>query len=271
MDKANYKNGNAKYPVSTDTLDFIQKQIELIYHLSDLFGKNYILMASTTSTDGIIVVNGEVMPLKAGASAGYVSIRETSQSITAVGVTYENARIIRYAEYVVVNEGDNCYEASLFVPLKTISALKADLDDAKKHLMPTGSIIMWSGTVANIPAGFALCNGSNGTPNLSGRFIVGIGVAFNEPVNYDLGDTGGKSFHKLSAAESGMPSHAHQIADKYRQTTSGVGSGTRVASGDGEAVNSSPVSTSLTPGVSASASHENRPPFYALAYIMKLI
>lgn len=271
MDKANYKNGNAKYPVSTDTLDFIQKQIELIYHLSDLFGNNYILMAPTTSADGIIVVNGEVMPLKAGASAGYVSIRETSQSITAVGVTYENARIIRYAEYVVVNEGVDCYAASVFAPLKTISALKADLDDAKKHLMPTGSIIMWSGTVANIPTGFALCNGSNGTPNLSGRFVVGIGVAFGEPVNYDLGDFGGESFHKLSAAESGMQAHSHQISNKYRQTNTGVASGPRVASGDGSETNSVSVFTAPVAAADASASHENRPPFYALCYIMKII
>ena len=43
-------------------------------------------------------------------------------------------------------------------------------------VIPTGGIIMWSGTIANIPTGWALCNGTNGTPNLQDRFIVGATV-----------------------------------------------------------------------------------------------
>ena len=54
---------------------------------------------------------------------------------------------------------------------------------------------MWSGTDGNIPSNWLLCNGSNGTPNLIDRFIVG-GSA------YAAGDTGG-------SADAIVPTHTH--------------------------------------------------------------
>src|SRR5574344_3148329 len=53
--------------------------------------------------------------------------------------------------------------------------------------VPNGAIIMWSGTVATIPDGFSLCDGSNGTPDLRNRFVIGAGS------NYAVGATGGSS------------------------------------------------------------------------------
>ena len=53
--------------------------------------------------------------------------------------------------------------------------------------VPNGAIIMWSGTVATIPDGFSLCDGSNGTPDLRNRFVIGAGS------NYAVGATGGGS------------------------------------------------------------------------------
>lgn len=89
-------------------------------------------------------------------------------------------------------------------PLRVANAL----DLIKDALFPSGGIIMWSGAVNDIPVGWALCDGSNGTPDLRDRFIVGAGGA------YSVGDTG-------------------------------------VNAGSDEA-------------------NENGPPYYALAYIMKL-
>src|ERR1051325_5037008 len=54
--------------------------------------------------------------------------------------------------------------------------------------IPTGIICMWSGLIANIPTGWLLCDGNNGTPNLSGKFIKG-GVP---------GSTGGSTTHSHS-------------------------------------------------------------------------
>lgn len=67
--------------------------------------------------------------------------------------------------------------------------------------VPAGVICMWSGSSAEIPAGWVLCDGSNNTPDLRGRFVVGAGGA------YDVGDTGGADSVALTTAQ--MPSHSH--------------------------------------------------------------
>jgi hypothetical protein len=46
---------------------------------------------------------------------------------------------------------------------------------------PTGGIIMWSGTIASIPAGWSLCNGANGTPDLTDKFIVSVASSAENP------------------------------------------------------------------------------------------
>jgi hypothetical protein len=55
-----------------------------------------------------------------------------------------------------------------------------------KGTVPKGAILMWSGAPEAIPAGWTLCDGTNGTPNLSGRFIVGYdegNTDYNKPGN----------------------------------------------------------------------------------------
>ena len=51
--------------------------------------------------------------------------------------------------------------------------------------VPAGGIIMWSGSIGSIPSGYVLCNGSNGTPDLRDRFVVGAGNS------YSVGSNGG--------------------------------------------------------------------------------
>ena len=70
--------------------------------------------------------------------------------------------------------------------------------------IPSGGIIMWSGTVANIPSGWYLCNGSYGTPDLRDRFVVGAGSSYNP------GNTGGSE--TVSISTSNMPSHNHSVS-----------------------------------------------------------
>lgn len=119
-------------------------------------------------------------------------------------------------------------------------------------VLPLGVIVMWSGSIANIPAGWVLCDGTNGTPDLRDRFIVGAGSS------YSVSDTGGEAFHKLTIAE--MPAHTHPIS--CVQNIRGGGS-------DGQPrADGSP--TQNTGSTGGDQPHENRPPYYALAYIMKL-
>jgi len=67
--------------------------------------------------------------------------------------------------------------------------------------LPVGLITMWSGSIASIPSGWALCNGSAGTPDLRDRFIVGAGSA------YAVGATGGADTVTLNTTQ--IPSHTH--------------------------------------------------------------
>ena len=68
MNKAQYlstsadQGGNGLYPLSVQTLNFIQEQINLLQNLAQIGGKRYILMKPTAETDGIIVIDGEVLP-----------------------------------------------------------------------------------------------------------------------------------------------------------------------------------------------------------------
>jgi hypothetical protein len=69
------------------------------------------------------------------------------------------------------------------------------------NAMPSGAIVIWSGTTSNIPSGWTICDGTQGTPNLSGSFIIGSGSG------YTKGTTGGSN--SLTLSTSNLPSHTH--------------------------------------------------------------
>ena len=71
------------------------------------------------------------------------------------------------------------------------------------NVLPTGMIIMWGGAVNAIPAGWQLCDGTNGTPDLRGEFIIGAGGS------YSVGDSGGNSTLNLTTAM--LPQHNHAV------------------------------------------------------------
>lgn len=130
--------------------------------------------------------------------------------------------------------------------------------------VPSGCILLWSGSVASIPSGWVLCNGSSGTPDLRNRFVVGAGST------YAVGDTGG-------SANAIVVSHTHSITDPQHShawgftpmngTTAGSGS---FAGGSGSFQNTNSVSTGISINSTGdSGTNANLPPYYALAYIMK--
>jgi microcystin-dependent protein len=151
--------------------------------------------------------------------------------------------------------------------------LKGEVDDHEDYLVPVGGIILWSGAEVNIPSGWALCDGTNGTPDLRNRFVVGAGST------YSVGNTGGSSSVILTSNE--MPSHthtqnahSHTIAgskdgddtDDY-EPTKGAASADRLRGWYSNGIGSS---TAVNQSTGGGGAHENRPPYYALCYIMKL-
>lgn len=133
-----------------------------------------------------------------------------------------------------------------------------------KGVIPVGGIVFWSGVVDSIPNGWALCNGQtvNGvrTPNLSDRFIVGVGSG------YSLGATGGEASHRLTVAE--MPSHNHAYKFTGADVDQSWDSDNYFYCQHNQYPNNA--NTKYTEYIGGNAAHENRPPYYALCYIMRV-
>ena len=135
--------------------------------------------------------------------------------------------------------------------------------------IPSGGIILWSGAADAIPSGFVLCDGNNSTPNLQDRFVVGAGNS------YSVGDTGGADSVTLSTSQ--IPSHNHSSPSLTIVVSDSAGGSPNFnnisrarASGNQQNANSGSVNMGSNVGsTGGGGSHENRPPYYALCYIMK--
>jgi hypothetical protein len=138
--------------------------------------------------------------------------------------------------------------------------------------LPSGAIILWSGSIGSIPSGFVLCNGNNGTPDLRNRFVVGAGST------YAVDATGGSAdatlpthTHTTTVTD---PGHFHLITNDGSQS-SGASGTTRTSSdfsSGGPNVTSETVTTGITvanANAGVSATNGNLPPYYALCYIQK--
>ena len=124
----------------------------------------------------------------------------------------------------------------------------------------TGMIILWSGAADAIPTGFVLCDGNNSTPNLSGRFVVGYSASNSD---YDVNDTGGAENVTLTVNQ--IPSHKHTTTFDGHKYFPGDGSTSISYGGAG----GYPATTFSMDNTGGGGAHENRPPYYALCYIMK--
>jgi microcystin-dependent protein len=145
----------------------------------------------------------------------------------------------------------------------TTLATTAFVNTAINGSIPIGGIIMWSG--ASSPTNWGLCNGATygsiTTPDLRDRFIVGSGSS------YAIGQTGGASTVTLQTTE--IPAHTHDITYKTFQGASHQASDTNQNQASCyKAEEITPTITSTSTG--GSGAHENRPPYYALAYIMRI-
>ena len=144
---------------------------------------------------------------------------------------------------------------------------------ATSSAFTTGMILLWSGSTGSIPSGFYLCNGSNGTPDLRDRFIVGAGGS------YTVAQTGGSAdaivvSHNHTATSTSTvtdPSHSHTYPN------GGVAGGgyAVLSNGQGSTPSTNTATTGITVATSTtnvaagtSGTGANNPLYYALAYIM---
>ena len=145
--------------------------------------------------------------------------------------------------------------------------------------IPAGLISMWSGSIGSIPSGWYLCDGSNGTPNLTDRFVIGAGST------YAVNGTGGATSVTLITANMPAhthtatvtdPTHNHVIATPVLGLTSGGASGWQgTNTGNSYTVSSSSTNSASTgitvsnASVGSGSSFSIIPSYYALAFIQK--
>jgi microcystin-dependent protein len=144
--------------------------------------------------------------------------------------------------------------------------------------VPVGAIMMWAGAIPDIPDGWALCDGSFDTPDLRSRFVVGYNSA---ETDYNaIGKTGGAK--QVTLTEAQMPEHNHtgttnsggSHTHTYQKSIPGRGYATKADdyphSDYQNANTNSSGSHSHTLNINDAGggeAHENRPPYYTIAFI----
>lgn len=182
-----------------------------------------------------------------GSGLAAHAVATAAHGVTQIdGVTERNAAITTHAGLLATHGRTNLDGVTeRDAAVATHAALATHI--------PSGTIRLWAGTIANIPSGFVICDGNNSTPNLLTKFVQGVATAATNP-----GATGGAATVTLAASE--MPSHTH-----YQASSSGAGANpVSPATENQAALNIEP--TGSTGGGGA---HQNEPTFYDVAFIMK--
>jgi hypothetical protein len=139
-----------------------------------------------------------------------------------------------------------------------------------RDIIPTGVIVMWSGSIASIPTGWLICDGSNSTPDLRNLFVVGAGSTY--AVNATGGSADAIVVSHTHTATVTDPGHIHAISNSNTTAQQGSNTGGSLVLHNNpgnqtqSAITNISVSNSTT---GSSGTNANLPPYYALAYIMK--
>ena len=301
-------NSNIKYNPSTNTLSQINiagssSAVNLNVSNNLTVGGDLSVSGKLKDGDGNFGTSGQILASDGTDTAWINAGSLTAGAAAEVGVTAVNDNSSHFITFVDTSSGNenikvdtnltyNPSTNTLNVP--NISGNGSGLSGIEAFV--TGMIILWYGNTGNIPTGFVLCDGNNNTPDLRDRFVVGAGSA------YSPNNTGGSSSVTLSTAQ--IPSHNHttsvsgttstksltgdvrRISEGFRASGTASGVFTKVNDPNNPitgAASNSPVAgftfdathnhTFSASGTSTNTgsgdSHENRPPYYALCYIMK--
>ena len=248
------------------------------------------LFSSVTVSDSQIVVSpggGALFPAAGGSNYFMVTVVDNTTGLLEImrvinrsGDTFTVAR---------AQEGTTARAFPTGSPVE-LRLTAQSIFDVVGSVIPRGIITMWSGAVDAVPSGWHLCDGTANTPDLRDRFIVAAGNS------YSPGYTGGSltytptitvngsgtgvqvGYHTLTIAE--MPSHNHTL-HIYQGGDSAGGRCTDyggrsyiqddacLPTGGNQGHNHPIVDYGHVHSASASAI-DSRPPYYALAFIMKL-
>lgn len=177
------------------------------------------------------VVTGAVTA-SAGTLSGLTSV--TTSNVHATTATVSNIQATSGNISNIVGANNTFTTANL---VNSVATTKDYSDSSTaiattafvQSVLPRGMIIMWGGSVVSIPAGWQLCDGSNTTPDLRNKFIVGAGTGVS-PSAYAVGATGGTT--SVTLAASNIPAHTHTFSGTT-SISGTTGSGTAALSDPG--------------------------------------
>jgi microcystin-dependent protein len=240
------------------------------------------------TTTGIPLAGGKIYTYQAGSSTPLATYTDNTGAVAnanpivlgsdgrpanEIWLTYgfNYKFILKTADETTIQTYDNLYGI-----IGTQPAVGATI--------PAGLISMWSGSIGSIPAGWYLCDGSNGTPNLTDRFVVGAGST------YAVNGTGGAT--SVTLTTNNLPAHTHTATSVVTDPTHqhNVGSNDSTAQPGGDAGNqefvrnsgagNGPTTTTnfTSTGITVATTNASTgsgtsfsilPTYYALAFIQK--
>lgn len=235
---------------------------------------NYILPAATTTTLGGVKQGAGVTIAADGTLASPYTYTLPVATASIIGGVKTGAGI------TIATDGTIAAPYSYTLPVASTSVLGGVkqgtgitidatglLSATSGGLAPIGGIIIWSGAIASMPANWGLCDGTNGTPDLRDRFILGAGLS------YAVAATGGEATHVLSVNELAYHTHLFPGDDQIGPAF-GLNEVSVVGNWDWTSGSSATGNGWYDPGGNGAAGanypHNNMPPYYALALIMRL-
>ena len=228
--------------------------------LSSTSGNDLINFTGASTSDRRGIAFNNRTALSADHNDGYLRINDASEFTNGVYSTgqFEATGLIKAGQGVNVGSTNVINSSGQVVASRITGALPAIDGSALTGIqgIPSGMIMIWSGAANAIPSGFTLCDGNNSTPDLRDRFVVGAQNA------YSVGATGGADSVTLTVSQ--IPSHNHSVTFPITAPQGGLVSNNQFGCNH----NSSGM-TRTSSSVGGGGSHENRPPYYALCYVMK--
>lgn len=257
------------YRLETESLSKLQTNLKIFEALGEIVGEKSIIkgcnVVGNTTTDGYIYYNGELLEFVGGQTQTNIIIKE---EVTDLLFEDGQQKPTFYRRYATFGTGAAQVPWSEFVrayPLR--SALYIDKID------------MYAGDPTELPAGWYLCDGQNGTVDLRKRFIVGY-----DPTDPDYDAVGNAGGLKEVTPSGGLNNVSVEVIiprDGYGTTGGALGTANsgRLIVGSGQSENSEALESIRSAAVDQTVnselhshtflgqSHENRPPFYTLAFI----
>lgn len=217
----------------------------------------------STNTTNISTNTTDITNLKTDVSTNTTNIatNKTNISTNATDIKNIDTRVTKLENKVADKSDYEGLKTKVDTNTTNIATNTTDITNIKNEIknlqdaMPVGSIIMFNGKAEEIPSGWAICDGTNGTPNLIDRFIL---------ASTYCGGTGGNSQITLSVSQ--LPPHQHRLKKCWYGKSDNANDRQVVRWDDSVSTNDQILTEKTGFGLPINI----MPPYYRLIYIMKI-